>query len=119
MDGNMPGGMGGAPTGAGVEEEQKRSQMEEMRQSMLTQILDNTARERLNRISIVKPDRARAIEDLIIRMARTGQLGGKLNEKGIIDLLEQIRSSEEESQPKIIINRRRFDDSDDDEYDFS
>lgn len=110
--------------------------MEEMRRGMLAQILDGSARERrmfleitqyniliifiVNRISIVKPERARAIEDLIIRMARAGQLQGKLNEQGVIDLLEQIRGSEEQQQPKIVINRRRFDDDEDeDDYDFS
>ena len=64
--------------------------MEEMRRTMLAQILDNKARERLNRISIVKPEKARGFEDLIIRMARSGQINGKLGEQQIIDLLEQV-----------------------------
>jgi programmed cell death protein 5 len=36
--------------------------------SKLAQLLDNVARERLARISIVKPEKARAVEDLLIRM---------------------------------------------------
>jgi programmed cell death protein 5 len=44
----------------------------------------------VNRISIVKPDKARAVEDMVIRMARMGQLSGKLGEQQVIDLLEQV-----------------------------
>jgi programmed cell death protein 5 len=52
--------------------------------------LDNGARERLNRIRIVKPDKAAGIEELLIKTARGGQLRGKINEAQLIDLLEQV-----------------------------
>ncbi|ORZ36674.1 PDCD5-related protein [Catenaria anguillulae PL171] len=51
---------------------------EEMRKTMLMSILDTEARERLARIAIVKPANARAVEDMVIRMAQTGQLRGKV-----------------------------------------
>lgn len=111
------------------------SQKEEMRRAMISQILDTEARERclfllaseliltllVNRISIVKPEKARAVEELIIRMWRTGQLGSRrVGESQFIDLLEQISGSTDGgSAPKVVFQRRRFDDeSDDEEYTF-
>ncbi|KAJ3203267.1 hypothetical protein HDU67_010283 [Dinochytrium kinnereticum] len=87
--------------------------MEEMRRAMMAQLLDNEARERLARISIVKSEKARAVEDLLIRMAQGGQIRGKVNEKMLIDLLEQINDSKTEA--KVTITRRRMDDSDDED----
>lgn len=42
------------------------------------------------RIALVKPDKARAIEDMIIAAARRGQLGEKVSEERLIGLLEQV-----------------------------
>ncbi|KAJ1984918.1 hypothetical protein H4R34_000369 [Dimargaris verticillata] len=111
----MP-GMSGA--GQGENEEQKR-QMEEMREMMLTQILDNDARQRLTRIAMVKADKARGVEDMLIRMAKTGQLRGKVSEQQLIGLLEQLSEQTKRSEPKIVFNRRRDydDDEDDEDYD--
>ncbi|TPX31460.1 hypothetical protein SmJEL517_g05223 [Synchytrium microbalum] len=111
---NIPGMTGGQGQGNQAEDAEKRKQMEEMRRTMLVQILDNDARERLARISIVKPDKSRAVEDLIIRMAQTGQLRSKVNEKQLIDMLEQINSSSK-PETKVKVARRRDDDDDDDE----
>ncbi|CAI2192805.1 15912_t:CDS:2 [Funneliformis geosporum] len=96
--------------------EQKR-QKEETRQAMLTQILENQARERLARISMVKADKARAVEDLLIRMVQAGQLRGKVSEPQLIELLEQI-NQQQKPETKIVFNRRKFDDEDEDDYNF-
>ena len=67
----------------------------EMINSILSQILTQEARARrmcvcisqhnymclviiVNSIALVKPDKAKAIEQLLIRMARSGQLQGKV-----------------------------------------
>ncbi|CAM0135658.1 hypothetical protein VKS41_005310 [Umbelopsis sp. WA50703] len=100
------------------ENEQQKSDMEEARRTMLVQILDNDARERLARINMVKADKARAVEDLLIRMAQSGQLRSKVSEKQLIDLLGQLNQQDAgASQTKIVYNRRRFDDDSDDDYD--
>ncbi|CAO3678134.1 unnamed protein product [Umbelopsis vinacea] len=109
-----------APTSSNnnKEDEQQKSDMEEMRRTMLVQILDNEARERLARINMVKADKARAVEDLLIRMAQSGQLRSKVSEKQLIELLGQINQQDAgASQTKIVYNRRRFDDDSDDDYD--
>ena len=43
------------------------------------------------RISLVSPERSKQIETILLRMAQTGQLRGKVTELQLIDLLEQVR----------------------------
>ncbi|CAG8744017.1 38091_t:CDS:2 [Gigaspora margarita] len=91
---------------------EKKRQQEETRQTLLTQILDNEARERLARISIVKAEKARTVEDLLIRMAQSGQLRGKVSESQLIDLLQQI-NQQQKPEKKIVYNRRKFEEDSD------
>ncbi|KAI8364818.1 PDCD5-related protein [Choanephora cucurbitarum] len=108
-------GLGSSAGGSSSEDAEKKGQMEEMRRNMLYQILDNSARERLGRIQMVKADKARAVEDLLIRMAQSNQLRAKVTEKQLIDLLGQISQQDSSSnQTRIVYNRRQYDDSDDD-----
>ncbi|CAG8660386.1 44233_t:CDS:2 [Gigaspora margarita] len=44
----------------------------------------------VTRISIVKAEKARTVEDLVIRMAQSGRLRGKVSESQLIDLLQQV-----------------------------
>ncbi|KAI8920415.1 double-stranded DNA-binding domain-containing protein [Entophlyctis helioformis] len=112
---SMMGGQGGNRESA-EEAAAKKSDMEEMRRNMLYQILDNQARERLARISIVKADKARAVEDMLLRMAQSGQLRSKVNESQLIDFLGQI-SGQQQTTTKITYNRRKDDDESDEDWD--
>jgi programmed cell death protein 5 len=49
---------------------------------------------------MVKESKARAVEDLLLNMARSGQLREKVGEKQLIELLETI-SSQSVAEPKI------------------
>ncbi|EPS63630.1 hypothetical protein M569_11154, partial [Genlisea aurea] len=60
-----------------VQEEAKR-EAEEQRQMILAQILTPEARQRLARIALVKPEKARGVEDVIIRAAQVGQIAEKV-----------------------------------------
>lgn len=85
-----------------------------MREEMLVQLITPDARARLSRIALVKADKARKVEDAIIKMAQVGQLRGKVDEPQLIRILEQVTAPTEEHKPKIVFNRRRaFDDDDD------
>ena len=42
------------------------------------------------RIALVSPDRSRQIETILLRMAQTGQLRGRVGEEQLIGLLEQV-----------------------------
>nr|XP_055165628.1 programmed cell death protein 5 isoform X2 [Nyctereutes procyonoides] len=49
----------------------------EMRNSILAQVLDQSARARLSNLALVKPEKTKAVENYLIQMARYGQLSGK------------------------------------------
>lgn len=44
----------------------------------------------VSRIALVKPSKARAIQDLLIRMAQSGQVRQKVTEQQLIGLLDQV-----------------------------
>lgn len=44
----------------------------------------------VSRIAMVKAEKARAVEDLLIRMAQGGQVRSKITETQLIELLEQV-----------------------------
>ncbi|KAK3819500.1 MAG: PDCD5-related protein [Benniella sp.] len=112
--GGFPSGMGGSSKDE--DERAQRSQMEEMRRTMLTQILDPQARERLSRVAMVKPEKARAVEDMLIQLAQSGRLQSKVNEDRVIDLLGQL-SEQTQSKTKITFQRRGDYSDDDDDFD--
>merc|ERR1712008_17497 len=59
--------------GGGEQAQQKAAQMEEMTNNMLGQILDQSARARLNNIAMVDAGKAKKVEAMLISMARQGQ----------------------------------------------
>lgn len=95
--------------------EEKMRQMEEMKNSILTQVLNQSARARLNTLCLGKPEKGKMVEDMILNMAKRGQLPGKLGEKELINLLESIN---QQTQQKTVVKfdrRRAALDSDDDD----
>ncbi|CAH8660218.1 unnamed protein product [Schistosoma bovis] len=73
----MPGGESGDDKDTKQKEDvEKRNQ--EIRASILAQILDQDARARLNTIAITKPEKAKMVENMLINMAQTGRLGPKI-----------------------------------------
>lgn len=114
MGRGMPGGMN--PEAQQAQEEQRQA-AEEQRQSMLVAVMTSDARARLARIALVKPEKARAVESMILAAAQRGQLGEKISDERLIGMLESINDREGGGSkgPKITIQRRRpaFDDEDD------
>ncbi|CAH9121928.1 unnamed protein product [Cuscuta epithymum] len=93
-----------------TQDENKREEAEEQRQMMLSQIMTSEARGRgggpVARIALVKPEKARGVEDLILRAAQVGQIKEKVSEERLIQLLEQI-NTQGTRQTKVTIQRRR------------
>ncbi|KAG1368092.1 DNA-binding protein [Cocos nucifera] len=87
-------------------QEDAKREAEDRRQLMLSQILSSQARERLARIALVKPDKARGVEDVLLRSAQMGQISEKVSEERLISLLEQI-NNQTSKQTKVTIQRRR------------
>ncbi|KAL2521827.1 double-stranded DNA-binding family protein [Forsythia ovata] len=86
-------------------QEEAKREAEEQRQMMLSQILTSEARARVARIALVKPDKARGVEDVILRAARMGQITEKVTEERLITLLEQI-NTQTTKETKVTIQRR-------------
>lgn len=95
---------------------------EELRHTMLSQILDASAAERLSRVRIVKSERADAVEQYIIKLATMGGISRKLSENDIVEILDGLsRGENRQSKGKIVFNRKsniESDNEDDDEDDF-
>ncbi|KAJ5555566.1 DsDNA-binding protein PDCD5 [Penicillium sp. DV-2018c] len=110
------GARGGGQDG-GEQAQQKRQAEAEQRASILMQILDPAAADRLGRIRMVKESRATDIENRLIMLAQTGQLRQKVTEEQLKDLLGAIAENQrkEEEEQKIVISRRKggWDDDDD------
>ncbi|KAI9050357.1 hypothetical protein LZ554_005523 [Drepanopeziza brunnea f. sp. 'monogermtubi'] len=109
------GGRGGGSSSGGGSQEQKQQQESEARASILQQILEPEAADRLGRIRLVKESRARDVEDRLIMLARSGQLRSKVTETQLKELLEAV--AEKGKEEKIVVSRRKggWDDEDDDD----
>uniref|UniRef100_A0A803YQA0 Programmed cell death protein 5 n=1 Tax=Meleagris gallopavo TaxID=9103 RepID=A0A803YQA0_MELGA len=86
----------------------------EIRNTILAQVLDQAARARLSNLALVKPDKAKAVENYLIQMARFGQLPGKVSEQGLIEILEKV-SQQTEKKTTVKFNRRKVLDSDEED----
>lgn len=109
---------GGFPTrksGEGGDDEARGSE-EQMKRDLLATVLDSSARERLARISLVRPALSGQIEQILLRMAQTGQLRGRVTEQQLIGLLEQAEESQAKNAPKKVVYQRRKE-LDDDDFD--
>ncbi|QIW98833.1 hypothetical protein AMS68_004351 [Peltaster fructicola] len=104
---SQQGGEGGQPA------DEKQSREAEVRQSILTQILEPDAADRLGRIRLVKASRADDVESRLITLARTGQLRQKVNEEQLKQILEAMSEQQEETK-KITVQRRKGGWDDDD-----
>lgn len=92
---------------------------DDMKLSMLSQILETSARERLSRVRIVRPDRADAVEQHIIKLAATGNITRKLSENDIVEILDGIsRDEKKQTQSKIVFDRKTTNIDSDEDDDF-
>ena len=85
----------------------------EARKSVLNQILEPEAADRLGRIRLVKEQRATDVENRLIMLAQSGQLRQKVSEVQLKELLNAMADNKEEE--KIVVSRRKgWEDDDDD-----
>ncbi|XP_001352538.1 programmed cell death protein 5 [Drosophila pseudoobscura] len=115
MQSQIGGGGGNDAEKQQAQQEQMRAQ-EEMKHSILSQVLDQQARARLNTLKVSKPEKAQMFENMVIRMAQMGQLRGKLDDAQFVSILESINAQMPQSKSTVKYDRRRAAiDSDDDE----
>uniref|UniRef100_A0A8I6A969 Uncharacterized protein n=1 Tax=Rattus norvegicus TaxID=10116 RepID=A0A8I6A969_RAT len=98
--------------GDAAQQEAKQREAE-MRNSILTRVLDQSAWVRLSDLALVKPDKTKAVEHRV-QMARYGQLSGTVSEQGFIETPEKV-SQQTEEKATVKFNRREVTDSDEDD----
>jgi len=69
---------------------QMQQELDAQKQAILRQILTPEARERLNRIKIVKPELAEAVELQLIQLAQAGRLGNVLTDDQLKTILRRL-----------------------------
>ncbi|QDZ24459.1 programmed cell death protein 5-like protein [Chloropicon primus] len=109
------GGAGGMPQNMEQAQQQaeQRQAAEEQRQEMLVRILTPDARERLNRVRLVKPEKAMGIENMLLAAAQRGAIGEKVTEDRLITLLTQVNEqTQKKTSVKIIRRTSALDDDD-------
>ncbi|XP_072135808.1 programmed cell death protein 5 [Mobula birostris] len=104
---------GDAPDDQQSQQEAKQRETE-MRNSILAQVLDQSARARLSNLALVKPEKAKSVENYLIQLAKFGQLGGKISESGLIEILEKA-NQQMGKQTMVKFNRRKVMDSDEED----
>ncbi|CCD26310.1 Sdd2p NDAI_0H01360 [Naumovozyma dairenensis CBS 421] len=76
----------------------------------IARFLEPEAFERLTRVSLVRPDRAMAVEQYLKQIIASGQVQHKVNESEIVQILNGIAKEEnKKNDTKIIFNRREVD----------
>jgi len=94
--------------------EERAKQMEDMKNGILSQVLDQKARARLNTLMVAKPDKGKQVEAMLCQMAQTGQLGGKLGDEELKGLLDRMSGAQASSKVKFDRRRAALDSDDDD-----
>lgn len=92
-----------------AEQHQRRQQeAEAMKNTMLTSLLEQKARARLETIRLAKPEKGAQLETMLLNMARTGQLKQRLSEDELVGLLERVSEGmQARSSGKVKFDRRR------------
>eukprot|EP00831_Metopus_contortus_P076573 TRINITY_DN7077_c0_g2_i1.p4 TRINITY_DN7077_c0_g2~~TRINITY_DN7077_c0_g2_i1.p4 ORF type:complete len:118 (-),score=34.94 TRINITY_DN7077_c0_g2_i1:176-529(-) len=80
-------------------------------EAMLSRLLLPKARERLSGIALVKPDKARKIEDSILTDAQFGKIMSQMTEEELIKRIEEMDSKD---KPTTIQFSHKFKDPEDD-----
>lgn len=93
---------------------EEAKKQEEMRESMISQILSPEAKERLGRIKLVKPEKARQVEDMLIMMARQHNLAAQVSDDQFKEMLDKVSHADEPQEVKIV-RRGKADDAWDDD----
>lgn len=94
--------------------EQQRAEAEareEQRRAIVRSVLEPEALERLNRIGLVKPEKQKRLEELILANVQRGAIKQKIDQGTFVNLLQQIEASEKSST--ITFKRRAFEDDSD------
>merc|ERR1719350_2064920 len=96
-----------------MEQKQQADEMQEKKRIMLRQLMESDAMERLNRLRLVKPEKAGQVENIIIQRAQSGALQNKMADGDLMKILEKLDESAPKTSVKVV-RKKRMDGSDSD-----
>ncbi|MCX6667883.1 MAG: DNA-binding protein [Euryarchaeota archaeon] len=76
--------------GAMDDQQDQQKELEDQKKMILRTILTDSARERLGRIKIARPEVVESIENQLIMLAQSGKLKNKINDEQLRMLLSRI-----------------------------
>ena len=79
------------------QQQQQQAAQEDQRKQMLLAVLDNGARSRLSSVALVKPERAKMVENQIINMVQSGRVQGQLGEETNVGMWQHMSSAQEKT----------------------
>ncbi|KAJ2890416.1 hypothetical protein IWW38_004145 [Coemansia aciculifera] len=95
----------------------EKTTQNEQRQTMLAQILAPDALQRLGQMALVKKEKVRAVEDMLINMARMNQIRARVTEDELKGMLQRI-NDEHDKETKIVYSRKAYESEEEEEYNF-
>ncbi|KAL3068048.1 hypothetical protein niasHT_038038 [Heterodera trifolii] len=99
---------GTAQNGNKEEEAKRQAEQQEMaKNSILTQIIDKEGMSRLSNLRAAKPEKARAVEGMLIEMARSGRIRGRMSDSELRTLLDRVSAAGGTKSTKVKYDRRR------------
>ena len=104
----------GAPQLSPEEMAKRKDEQDIAKNSILIQVLDQNALARISNLAAVKPEKAKAVENMIIQMAKSGQIQEKLTDERFRQLLDQISERTTKTTTVKFDRRRAAMDSDSD-----
>ncbi|KRZ09140.1 Programmed cell death protein 5 [Trichinella zimbabwensis] len=101
-----------------LEEAQKAKEREkELRNSLLTQVLEQDALARLNTLAKAKPEKAKIAENSILNFVRFGGANAKITDEKLKELLQTINEKIANEKVTVKFRRKGILDSDSEEED--
>ena len=76
-------------------QQQQAAQMEEALKTLMSQVLDQKARERLSNLKLVKPEIAQQLELYLAQLYQSGQLREKITDEQLVMILRKLTEKRE------------------------
>lgn len=78
-----------------MQQAQQQQQMEEVLKTVMSQVLDRKAKERLSNLKLVKPDIAMQLEMYLAQLFQSGQLRERITDEQLVIILKKITEKRE------------------------
>jgi programmed cell death protein 5 len=75
-------------------EQTQQQQLEETLKTVMHQILEPAARERLSNLKMVKPDMALQLQAYLAQLYQSGQIKGKITDQQVVAILQKLSAAE-------------------------